>query len=353
MNNSSDKIFDISWGAIIKVFIVITAFYTIFLIKDLLIWFVFGVVLSIVFNPLIDSLEKFKIPRVVGVVVSYFSVFGLIGALIYFTIPIFISELQKLIASLPNYLGEISLILQPFGIEISTTTNEFFNQVKSFLQERSSGILSSIMSLFGGLSSTLFVFTIAMFLSMERNPIQKALYLIFPKKYENSVAVIWQKCKSKVTNWFVVRIIGMVFVGAVSYVSFSLLGIKYPLTLSLISGVLDFIPVIGPLIAFVIVFFMTLADNLFNAFLVALIFVLVQIIENNVLIPMLSDRFVGIPSVLVLISLAIGAKLFGMVGAILFVPLSAIIYEFAKEFLEQRKILEGESEQQELTLPLK
>jgi len=67
------------------------------------------------------------------------------------------------------------------------------------------------------------------------------------------------------------------------------------------------------------------------------VFILIQQIENNVLSPILMKKFVGLPPVLVLLSLVVGAKLWGALGAVLAVPLFGIIFEFLKEFLEKRR----------------
>ena len=100
---------------------------------------------------------------------------------------------------------------------------------------------------------------------------------------------------------------------------------------------MDFIPVLGPIFAAVIAFVFIALDSWLKAIFVSIAFVLIQQIEGNILSPILTRKFVGLPPVLVLVSLAIGAKLLGILGAILAIPLAGIIFEFLKDFLKRKK----------------
>ena len=78
-------------------------------------------------------------------------------------------------------------------------------------------------------------------------------------------------------------------------------------------------------------------DSPLQAVFVILAFILIHQIEGNILTPLLTKRFIGLPPSLVLISLAIGGELWGIMGAILAVPLAGILYEFLRDFLKRRK----------------
>ena len=74
-----------------------------------------------------------------------------------------------------------------------------------------------------------------------------------------------------------------------------------------------------------------------KAVFVLIAFLLIQQIEGNILSPLLARKFVGLPPVLVLLSLAIGAQLLGLLGAILAIPIAGIIFEFLRDFLKKKK----------------
>ena len=106
----------------------------------------------------------------------------------------------------------------------------------------------------------------------------------------------------------------------------------------MLAGSLNFIPVVGPILAGILIFLIVSLDSIPRAIWALVAFILIQLIEGNILTPILTKKFIGLPPVLVLISLSIGGKLWGILGAILAIPLAGIIYEFLKDFLEKRKV---------------
>ena len=94
---------------------------------------------------------------------------------------------------------------------------------------------------------------------------------------------------------------------------------------------------VGPIATGILVFVVVSLDSLTKAVFIAIAFALIQQVENNILTPILSKKFIGLSPILVLASLAIGGTLWGILGAILAVPLAGILFEFLKAFLQQKK----------------
>ena len=192
---------------------------------------------------------------------------------------------------------------------------------------------------FGGLASTVFILATAFFLSLEDNAFEKFLTLIMPKKYEENIMGLFQRAQNKISGWFGARILACLFIGIASFIVFYAFGIKYAFILALVAGVLNFIPYIGPLVtAILLVVFVSISSGSWLIVLYVLIAVfIIQEVENLILTPLLMKKLVNVPPVLVLVSLLIGAKLFGFLGTIFAVPVFGIIFEFIKEFLEKRR----------------
>jgi predicted PurR-regulated permease PerM len=109
------------------------------------------------------------------------------------------------------------------------------------------------------------------------------------------------------------------------------------LSLSFLSAVLNFVPIIGPIIAAIVAFIFLALDSWLKAVFFVVAFILIQQIEGAIISPILTKKFVGIPPVLVLLSVAVGGKLLGVLGAVLAIPMFGIIFEFLKDFLAKRK----------------
>jgi len=328
---------DISWASLFKIGIVGIFFYILFLIKDILVLFLFAIIISILFNPLINFLQSKRIPRYIGVILSYGAVLFLIGFIISLIVPLLSQEIQQIVHFLPQYYEKTSPILRAMGIEASANLDDFMGTYINDLKKIAGNILNAIIAIFGGIFSAFFIIIIAGFFSWEEKIIEKTFILIFPKKYENLVSGLWEKTQQKVSGWFLTRIIACIFVGVLTFFSLFLLNIKYSITLGVIAGFLNFVPVVGPIISGLLLFLLTYSESLVQAIFVIVIFILIQQIENNILTPLLTKKFIDLSPILVFLSLAIGVKLWGILGAILAVPLFGVLFEFLKEYFEERK----------------
>jgi predicted PurR-regulated permease PerM len=295
--------------------------------------------MTVLLTPAINFLRKLWVPKLLAVLFVYFSIFGILGILIYSMAPVFITELKQLAQNLPDYFVQISPYLQQIGIDTASMFDNFTKFLVDGLAQSSKGIISAVAVFFGGLASTAFILTASFFLSLEDNAIERFLKLILPKKYEDGIVSIFERSQNKISGWFGARIISCLFVGLASFIVFYIFGVKYAFILALVSGILNFVPYIGPLITYILILvFIAVSSGSWAILLYVLIAVfIIQEIDNKLLTPLLMKKMVDVPPVLVLISLLVGAKLFGFLGTIFAVPVFGIIYEFTKEFLENRK----------------
>lgn len=340
-----DKKLDISWGAILKVAVAVVCLYIFYIIKDILIWFVFAVIIYILFNPFISFLQRRKIPRILAAVFVYVGFFGIISLLIYLMVPILIFEIRSFIQTFPEYFEQISPLLRNIGFEAFQNFNNFLIAFKSILDAMSSNIFSGLFIFFGGVFTSLFIIITAFFLSLEDKAVEKTLLVLFPKKYEIYVLNLFERCEKKVTGWFLARIIAGIFVGVSCYITFLIIHIDYPFTLALFAGIFNFVPYIGPLISGIVIFLFVFPIEMIKGIFVIIVFILIQQIENQIITPILMKMIVNLSPAIVLIGLAIGGKLWGFMGALLIVPLLGILFEFGREFLQKRKekeLLESE-----------
>jgi predicted PurR-regulated permease PerM len=336
---SSEKTLEISWGTIVKIFVALFVIYLLYLGKEIVLWFFFGLSISVLLDPAINFLRKLWIPKIIAIVLVYVSIFGLLGLLIYLMAPLFIGELKQFAINLPDYFAQINPLLSNLGIDLSAGFGEITGSLLSGLAQSSKSIMNAIMAFFGGLTSTLVILTIAFFLSLEEKGPERFLAAISPKRYQENIVIFFEKAQTKVAGWFGARVIACIFIGVLSFIVFYIFGIKYALILALVGGFLNFIPYIGPLITAVLLIIFVAVSTSSWVITIYVLFAVwaIQIVENNLLTPFLMKKLIDIPPVLVLVSLLLGAKVFGFLGTIFIVPLSGIIYEFIKELLEKRK----------------
>lgn len=329
---------DISWGGIIKIFAAGFAFYLLFLARHIVIWLFFGLMISVLLEPAIEFLRRFKVPKLAAAIVVYVLIFGLLGLALYFIAPAFVTEITQFIQSIPEYFETINPLLRGLGFDVAQNFHDFTGQLITHLEASSKSVIAAISVFFGGVSSTLVIFIFAFYISLEERGVERALALFVPKKYEQSVLYIFQKAQYQVAGWFGTRILACLFVGVLSLIVFLFFGTKYVFILSFLSGVLTFIPYIGPLVTMAaVLLFVGASQSWATAIYIVIALVIIQEIENEILTPFLTKKFLKVPPLVVLVAIMAGGTLFGTLGIIFAVPVCGIVYEFLKEFMEKNK----------------
>lgn len=341
MNNN--QTIDISWETVLKIASIFLCFYFLYSVREILMDFIFALILSLLFNPAIDFLQRKKIPRPLATAFIYLSIFGILGLLIYLIAPVFISEIQQFSQLFPQYFEKFAPSLKDFGIEAFESFETFTKSFQVWLTKASVSIFNSISAIFGGIFSTLTIFSLAFFLSLEEKGMEKLILFLSPKKSANLILNFWKKSQNKVSAWFGSRILCGFFVGLMTFIALKLFTINYSLSLGLFAGITNLFPILGPILSGLLITLIAGLDSWWKALFVLITFILIQQIEGNILTPILTKKLIGLPPVLVLISLMIGGKLWGILGAILAIPLAGILFEFAKDFLKKEKEEEEEA----------
>ena len=335
---STEKLLDISWGTILKVAIASLVFYLLYLIRDTLLLIIFALVISVLFEPLIDFLQRRGVSRILATSLAFVLILGFLGFSVYLISFAFIAEIRQFGNVFAQYFKIISPPLTGLGLAVFENMDVFLDSIEKWLTEASGGILTALFSVFGGVFTALFIFFLAFFFSIERNFLEDMIKAIFPKKYENLAQNIWSRSQQKISGWFGAKLLASIFVGLASFLTLKVFNIDYALSLSLFAGITNIVPFVGPIFAGAAITLLVVFDDWLKALFILIIFTLIQQIEGNVLGPILTKKFVGLPPSLVLISLVVGGELFGFLGMILAVPLAGILFDFLKEFLAKRKV---------------
>ncbi len=336
MSDSSYSL-HMDWQTVAKLAVLVVCLYVLYILKDIIIWFVFALVVSILFNFLIDGLQKKRVPRIVSATVLYLGFFALLGFFIYKTAPLLLHEIQDFMVNLPVYLKKISPFFERLGVNSFKNTKTFIDTFQQSLTNAGGSFGNAVSSIFGGAASTALVIAMAFFISLERQFVEKIISAFSPENYKEYLFGLWRRAKKKVSGWFVTRLIGIAFIGLGTYVVLMVLNVKYAFILALIAGVLDLLPFIGPLIVGMALFAVVSLNSFFQAAFVVIAFLILQQIENHILFPIIFKKLIGLPPVLVLVAFAVGGELWGAAGAILGIPLAGVVYEIIKDYLAKRQ----------------
>jgi len=331
------EMIDITWRAIFKVIAAIILFWIIYLLRDVIIWAILALFISILFNPLIDFIEKKKVNRIFATILVYFSSLLIIGLMLLIIIPPLVTEVQYFSNTFSQYFDKLPVILNQLGLNSLEGITSLNSSLNESIIKMSSNILNIFASLFGSILAGLTIFVLSIFMSLEEKEIIKGLKLVTPKGFEEQVLERWDRSQHQVVAWFGSRILSCIAVAIMTFLLCVFLKIKFALALALLAGVLNIIPMVGPIIAAIVLIGVALTTSLPKAIIAAIFTIVIQQIESNALTPILTKQMVGMSSVLVLISILVGGILGGMVGAILAIPIAGIIFEGIKDYFNHKK----------------
>ncbi len=334
---------DISSASILRGILLVLLFVFLYVLKDVIIIFLFALVLASALSPFANWLDQKGFPRVVGVLLLYLSVLGLGVLILSLVIPYVSDDINRLINALPEVVQRVSTSLEqaqdssPQYLDFLGEVQNILGGLSGWLQQASQSILGLVVSIFGGVLSFFAILIISFYLSVTRKGIENFLGSVVPEKYEGYVISLWKRAEVKVGKWLQGQLLLCLIVGLLSYIGLSLLGIKYALILSLIIMVLELVPMVGPVLAAIPAVFLAFMQSPSLGFWVIVLYVFVQQLENHVLVPIILGKTLNLNPVVVIIALLIGQQLAGIPGMILSVPIATIIVEMLDDVARQKE----------------
>ena len=218
-----------------------------------------------------------------------------------------------------------------FQASVLSVLNAILESSTSYLKQFSSSIFSVIGGFFGILANLAIVFTMAIFFSIEKDYLVSLLAKPFAKHRKSEVKAKIDDVYRKLSLWLKARVYLSLFIFLAIYLAFWVmkrLGFALPnmFSLALITGLLDIIPYVGPLFAMIpIVISAWIHHGIWGMLIVGGVYLLLQWVQNNVILPLLMEKQLGVNSVLVLLSALLGATVMGFWGIVLSVPLAVIV----------------------------
>jgi predicted PurR-regulated permease PerM len=198
------------------------------------------------------------------------------------------------------------------------------------LYGRGGEFLQFSQSVLGNVTLILAVFAISFYLLVDHKGVERFLREILPDRYEGPLTEIFLRARDKLGYWLQAQILLSFFIGVSVAVGLYILGVEHALLLGIIAGIFEIVPFVGPVLTGTISVLVAMSQSFNLGIYTIILFVLIQQVENNLLVPVFMKRAVGVHPVAILVSLLVGANLFGFVGIILAVPITV----FAQEFID-------------------
>jgi predicted PurR-regulated permease PerM len=322
--------FGLASGAIAVAAIVLVALQSV----EVVVLTIIAILLAAGLEPFVDWIRaRVPIPRGTTVLLVYLVFFLVAIGLGLVVVPAAINQLETFSTELPELLASLRTSVQ--GLEPEVLRDALVQLVNTAQRAliRGAGveaepemILEVGLTAADALISVITVLTLVFFWLTGHQRLQRFVLALLPAERRAGVRDGWNAVEIRMGLWVRGQLLLMTFIFVVTSVAYFLLGLPNALLLGLIAGIAELIPIVGPALGAIPALLVAAASgSIEQLLLVAAVYVAIQVIEGNVLVPVVMRNAVGIPPFVVIVSLLVGASVAGLVGALLAVPVAAAI----------------------------
>ncbi len=327
---------DYSTKVILRVVAVLLSLAFLWVVRDIVIVILLALVLASAMEPMVDYLNRKKIPRTVSVLGAYLIVIAFVALVTSLMAPLVVEQFHVLSQNLPEYTNQIqarypNLSTLFGGADLNTVIQTIFSGGGG-----ADAIFSRTVGFFNGLFAVISVLVISFYLVAADRGMKHFIRDLVPSAHQNVVMNLIQKIQHKMGLWVVGQLILSVFIFALTYIGLSILGVKYALFLALIAGLLEVVPYVGPFLAAIPAVSFALIQSPALVVGVIILYVIIQKTEGYVLVPKVMEKTVGTSPLVVLLALLVGFKLAGILGLLLAVPLAGAITVVIHELFQEK-----------------
>lgn len=331
----------LSYGEFVKRLLTVTGVLTAMALLWLMIWFSLHVWLivfaGILFAIFLRGLAKWVSARsplspvwaLAVVVVGLLALSGLVGWLVA---PDAAEQLNQLVTEIPQTVDQLRQRLEGVGwvqfLEEKMPALSNWSKGSGKLLLQAGEFFSVGVQAVVGLGLILFL---GLYLAAAPQVYIKGLIRLFPIPKRARVREILDEIGSTLRNWLLGQLLSMIVVGTLTGVGLKLLGSPMPIALGVLAGLFNFIPIVGPLVSAVPAVLLAFLAGPWNALYVVLLYVLVNgVIESHVIVPLVQRYAVSLPPALTVLALVLSGVLFGFLGVLLAIPLTATVFVLVK-----------------------
>lgn len=343
MVDQKEQLFTVSTKTIVKVLVVGFGLWFVYYIRDIVGIIFVAMILASLIDPAADWCEKKRLPRSFAVLAALLLIAGIITAVTAVLVPLVSHEAKELFGNLGVYWERLlssteaaRRIAEEFGlIERFKSALDTFDLPLPTIGR----IFSTITGIIGSIFSLVLIVVLTFYLTVQEKSIKTFMLSMAPVGSRGYVADLLTRIKTRLGGWVRGQIILSLAVGILAYAGLTILGVQYALLLAVIAAITEIIPYVGPVMGAIPALFLAFAqspESPVKALLVLVLFVVIQQVENNLLVPKVMQRAVGLNPVVSIVALMIGVKFAGIVGGLLAIPVASAIAVFVEDIQGRR-----------------
>lgn len=331
----------VSTGTFIKAAAIALGVWFLWYVREIVAIFIVALMLASLIDPFADWFSKKNVPRGLAVLIVYTILLAIITIVIVLIMPILVEQSVQLLSNLTVFSSDVSETFSKFqsfsaqhGLEQNVTAS--LESLQTGITESFDSFFTTVKGFFGSIAALFIILVLTFYMVVEEGKMQKYFRGLVPVEYRPYFTDMLSKMQTKIGEWLRGQIILGFFVGVGVYIGLKIIGVNYALLLAIIAGLFEIIPYVGPVVSLVPAAIIAFAQSPLIGFAVVILFLIVQQVENNLLVPKVMEKVTGLNPIVSIAAILVGVKVGGVVGAIFAIPLATmaavIIEDVFKEF---------------------
>jgi predicted PurR-regulated permease PerM len=315
-------------------------------LASLFVLIVITIVLALPLEAAATRLERRRVPRFVGALLALVTIVAVVVGVLYLAIPPFVSELQRFADQLPGLVDQLRGRLGASSSTDPGATGQSLQRSVQHVLDKPQGLLGPIaqvgLGVAGALGAIVLVLVGAFYMAINPRPLVDGTLRLFPPDRREWVEEAMTDIRGQWIGWQHGVLVDMLVTGVLLYIGLTLVGLDYAFVFSIMSALCVVVPYFGSVAGGVPPVLFALAERSATTALITLgVYLVVQQIEGNVIIPMVMARAVSLHPAIVLVGVVLVGNLLGFVGLIVAVPIISATIVLVRELWVRR--LEGDA----------
>lgn len=342
-------VLEVSAGTVAKstaiVLLLLLLLYFLYQINGVLVLLFVSFLFAAALDPVVDFLQKRKIPRGIGVLLIYFLIFYILGVSLSSLVPLMAKQVVDIGKSVVDFVQNLTSHPEqasPLAKQFKPIFDQIYQaiDIKTAAEQLQTALQvlgGQLLNISVGLMNLVLVLVLTFFMTVEERALNDFFLSLFPSRYGNYISTRMEAIKEKIGHWLRGQLLLSLVAGVLTYIGLLVLNVDYALTLSVIAGIMMVIPMLGRVFAWLFTLPVVFNHSPLLALWVSIYYFVLFQIENNFLVPYIMNKAVGLSPIIIIFAMLVGSQYLGILGLVISIPIATSLAIFVKDYMEKAK----------------
>jgi predicted PurR-regulated permease PerM len=341
----------VMWATLVLVFVALS-FWLLYRFNQVVFVLFIAILIGTAIRPSVTWLHRRGLPRTAGVILVYLLLLALLIGFVLLLFPVIVEQSATIAAAVPGYYQSLREWMVNFPNPWIVRLSDFLPTTLPGLeptQQTGEQVLATAGQALGFLASAarfLFIISAILLLAFHWTIVGprtiQSLLLLVPKGQREDISELISAVETKVGFYIAGQSVLCLVIGVMALIAYLLIGLPNALVLALVAGVMEAVPIVGPLLGAIPASIVALSIAPSKLMWVIVATIIIQQVENSLLVPRVMRKAVGVNPFVSLLSIFAFSSIFGVAGALMAIPIAAILQLILDRFIFHPGMMESE-----------